>query len=366
MRSAKGPLKMSSAASAIEAPPLCLNRSPTWRTASALPVAGRLAGPGAMRVGVVFAVVLAARLGLQVGGTKGQLGVLEAHGGERQLDDGGLVDGVDAVGRDALGEQEAASSSVGLGDRGCRRIPGSLVGELGVLDLLRLQERLLGPLPGRRRCRPGRGALASASRVSSSWRCCMSRRPRPGPSRPASSSRPATTGRQRPAGRPGRSAATSRPPARRRRWRAWATRMASSRSFGRLAGLLVNEVDALLLVLARARAAARLGHLPRPPCRRRSRSRAASSAPRFPLRQLRRAGLRSLRARLCEGSSCEALRVGAAVRGAAVGVSRDLRRRIIRTATISRMASCRIPTEFSNGVSFGGHTGSPSADRGVP
>jgi hypothetical protein len=32
------------------------------------------------------------------------LGLLESHGGERHLDDRGLVDLGDAVGRDALGE----------------------------------------------------------------------------------------------------------------------------------------------------------------------------------------------------------------------------------------------------------------------
>jgi hypothetical protein len=51
---------MSSAASAIEAPPLFLNRSPTCRAASAFRLPVLLAGPGATRVGVVFAVVFAA------------------------------------------------------------------------------------------------------------------------------------------------------------------------------------------------------------------------------------------------------------------------------------------------------------------
>ena len=149
-----------------------------------------------------------------------ELGVLEAHGGERELDDRGPRGS--AAMRSAgmpLANRKRRSVVVGLARRGpgrstreaCRRAWRARRGA-------RPRELLLGPLLG-----GGDVGLAAA------------RRPRPAGSPPPGAaasgaatsagsfsasvfqSMPATTGRQRPAGRPGRSAATRSPPA--RRWR---------------------------------------------------------------------------------------------------------------------------------------------------
>src|SRR5260370_21555384 len=77
------------------------------------------------------------------------LGLLEAHGVERHLDDWGLMDLADAVGGDALGEQELGELVVGL-PRLFRaaEIVGQLVRELGVFSLLGLLTSLCGSLGG--------------------------------------------------------------------------------------------------------------------------------------------------------------------------------------------------------------------------
>ena len=60
------------------------------------------------------------------------------------------MDLVDAVGRDALGEQELAELVVGLLRRlGRAEIVGQLVRELGVLGVLGVLEGLLGALRSR-------------------------------------------------------------------------------------------------------------------------------------------------------------------------------------------------------------------------
>src|SRR5260370_39404257 len=86
------------------------------------------------------------------------VGLLEAHGAERHLDDRRLVDLGDAVGRDALGEQELAELVVSLL---CllraAEIVGQLVRELGVFGLLDLLKGLRGALGG------GLGILLLAS-----------------------------------------------------------------------------------------------------------------------------------------------------------------------------------------------------------
>ena len=139
---------MSSAASAIDAPPLCLNRSPTCRAASRPRLPGAVAGPGGMRVGVAFAEFPASFAA--VAASEGELRPLPAHGGESKLDDGGFVDLGDAVGRDALVEEEAAQRVVGLARAVGAEVLGELVGELGMLGAARGLHLLLGPLLGRR------------------------------------------------------------------------------------------------------------------------------------------------------------------------------------------------------------------------
>src|SRR4030088_474833 len=77
------------------------------------------------------------------------LGLLEAHGGERHFDDRGLMDLGDAVGRDALGEQEVAELVVGLGGLlRAAEIIGQLVRELGVFGLLGQLKGLHGAFGG--------------------------------------------------------------------------------------------------------------------------------------------------------------------------------------------------------------------------
>src|SRR3979490_786995 len=77
------------------------------------------------------------------------LGLLEAHGSERHFDDRGLIDLGDAVGRDALGEQELAELVVGLPRRlRAAEIIGQLVRELGVLGARGVLEDLLGAFAG--------------------------------------------------------------------------------------------------------------------------------------------------------------------------------------------------------------------------
>src|SRR5260370_40313332 len=77
------------------------------------------------------------------------LGLLEAHGVERHLDDWGLMDLADAVGGDPLGERELGGVVVGL-PRLFRaaEIVGQLVRELGVFSLLGLLKSLCGSLGG--------------------------------------------------------------------------------------------------------------------------------------------------------------------------------------------------------------------------
>ena len=103
-----------------------------------------LAGPGATRV-VFFAVYSSLRAWR---GRSLLLGLLEAHGAERQLDDRRLMDGGDTVGRDALGEQGPPERVVGLGGTVRAEILRSFLGEFGVLGLAGGEERLFRLLVG--------------------------------------------------------------------------------------------------------------------------------------------------------------------------------------------------------------------------
>ena len=225
-----------------------------------------------MRVGVVFAVV-SPFAGWR--GFGGFLGLLEAHGAQRQLDDRGLVDGGDAVGRDALGEQEPAELVVGLG----RAVRAEVLRQFRSASLACSACRA-----AKSSCSACSWAIAmsawprrpaSASSASSSWRCWLSRCTSAGFSSASASSRPATTGRRKPAGRPDRSAATSQPPARRRRRRPGRA-SASSRAWVASRVFSLTEGDALLLVLGEHRPQPVTARPATPPCRRRSRIPAAS------------------------------------------------------------------------------------------
>ena len=232
-----------------------------------------------------------------------------------------------------------------------------------MLDLPRLEERVFGTLLG-----DGDLGLAAAVGLDQQRRLILALllEPRPlgrifrGQLLPVDA---ATTGRQRPAGRPGRSAATRSPPARRRRLAPWATRIASSRTCGRLAGLLVDEGDALLLVLGDQRPQPARARPARPPCPRRSRIRAALSPP---LRELRSGQASSSAVRL-RGSPPAHERFSAAV-PCAVQVPQpggviQHRHGAWRSSTASAGST---DSADRHGLSFGGHTGSPSVVHDVP
>ena len=361
---------MSSAASAIDAPPLCLNRSPTCRAAS---------GPGRRRGGRSGRDAGRCRLRgrgpnapprlrlRSLGERVGQrLGAPEAHGGESDLDDGGFVD-LRRCGRPGCpcrrGSGSASSRSAlrdlrGRTTRGaCRR--AWHLGAARVLHLLlglRLGRRPLGLAAALGLGEQRLLLLALLHQAADLGRVLLGQR------LPVDA---ATSDRQRPGGRPGRSCATTPPPARPWRWRP-APRASPPRAPRRHCGFFSARSRGAAARTCAARGAARPAPRPSAPCPRRPRNRGPRRLAPSSASELRRAGPGSL----CGHRATVAfLRAGASGAAAAVlhGSARpaSLRRQASAASAIRATASAS-STDSHRRVSCGGHRCPLQVVRGVP